>query len=59
SLTAPDIRITIDTESDYTLLCAVFDYLYPKNEFFNAGDIIKLFESKPWLKFINKDSVRN
>lgn len=59
SLTAPDIRITIDTESDYTLLCAVFDYLYPQNEFFNAEDIIKLFDSKPWLKFINKDSVRN
>ena len=31
-LYASDIRITLDTEEDYALLCAVFDYLYPKNE---------------------------
>lgn len=54
---APDIRVTIDTESDYILLCAVFDYLYAKNNFFSAEDIIRLFDSKPWLKAINKDAV--
>jgi len=50
----PDIRITLDTEEDYALLCAVFDYLYPENEFFRTKDIIKLFQDKPWLKMINK-----
>ncbi len=54
ALCAPDIRVTLDTEEDYALLCAVFDYLYPKNDFFNANDIINLFKEKPWLKLINK-----
>ncbi len=53
-LTAPDIRITLDTEEDYALLCAVFDYLYLQNNYFQAVDIISLFKEKPWLKLINK-----
>ncbi len=53
-LYAPDIRITLDTEEDYALLCAVYDYLYPKNNYFNAYDIVNLFNQKPWLKLINK-----
>ena len=57
-LTAPEIRITIDTEEDYALLCAVFDYLYPKNEYFTAYDIVNLFKEKPWLKLINKKIVQ-
>jgi len=54
-LHAPDIRITLDTEQDYALLCAIFDYLYSENEFFCTADIIKLFRDKPWLKTINKN----
>lgn len=57
-LQAPDIRITIDTEEDYALLCIVFDYLYPQNEYFNAYDIVNLFKEKPWLKLINKKVVQ-
>lgn len=53
-LYAPDIRVTLDTEEDYALLCAVFEYLYPKNKYFNAYDIVNLFKEKPWLKLINK-----
>lgn len=53
-MSAPDIRVTLDTEDDYTLLCAVFDCLYPKNEFFGAEDIVRLFREKPWLKAINE-----
>jgi len=52
---APEIRITIDTEADYTLLCAVFDFLYFDNEYFDTEDIITLFQKKPWLKFINQN----
>ena len=54
-LYAPDIRVTIDTIEDYTLLCAVFDYLYYNNNYFNADDIVNLFNRKPWLKNINKN----
>ncbi|MDI6723953.1 MAG: glycosyltransferase family protein [Methanobacterium sp.] len=49
-----DIRITLDTEEDYALLCAVFDYLYEDNELFKLNQIIDLFKHKPWLKLINK-----
>jgi len=54
----PDIRITLDTEEDYTLLCSVFDYLYQANEFFGAEDVIKLFRDRPWLNDINKNVVQ-
>lgn len=57
NLTDTEIRVTIDTQEDYTLLCIVFDYLYSENEFFGAKDIIKLFRDKPWLKAINKDVI--
>ena len=57
-LYAPDIRVTLDTEEDYALLCAVFDYLYPKNKYFNAHDIVNLFNQKPWLKLINKKVIQ-
>lgn len=48
------IRITLDTEEDYALLCVIFDYLYGKNEFFKLNEIIDLFRHKPWLMLINK-----
>jgi len=56
-LFAPDIRITLDTEEDYALLCLVFDYLFFKNNYFSFLDIINLFKKKPWLKIINKKIV--
>ena len=49
------IRITLDTEEDYTLLCTVYDYLYEEDYTFNCTDIIKLFEKKPWLLRINNN----
>ncbi|MEW6108853.1 MAG: glycosyltransferase family protein [Nitrospirota bacterium] len=53
-LNAPDIRITLDTREDYTLLCAVFDFLYTENNVFSARDIVALFRKKPWLGMINE-----
>ena len=49
-----DIRVTVDTIEDYTLLCAAFDYLFYENKFFDVKDIVRLFEKKPWLKNINE-----
>jgi len=57
-LYAPKIRITLDTEEDYALLCVIFDHLYIKNEYFNAYDIVNLFKEKPWLCLINKKSLQ-
>lgn len=53
-LYAPNIRITLDTEEDYILLCAVFDHLYGEDNYFGLKKIVKLFQKKPWLHLINK-----
>ena len=53
SLYAPERRITLDTPRDYALLCAIFDNLYPENQYFSAQAIMKLFQKKPWLDWIN------
>jgi spore coat polysaccharide biosynthesis protein SpsF len=54
----PEIRITIDTEEDYALLCVLFDKLYIQNEYFDARDIIRFFKEKPWISLINKKIVQ-
>ncbi len=53
SLARSDIRVTLDKEQDYVLLCQIFDYLYSGNQLFGIDEIINLFEQKPWLKNIN------
>jgi spore coat polysaccharide biosynthesis protein SpsF len=47
------IRVTLDTKEDYTLLCAVYDYMYNKNPYFGVKEIFELFKAKPWLRNIN------
>lgn len=56
--TGPDIRITLDTVEDYALLCAVFDFLYPKSPFFGAPEVVELFHAKPYLREINRKVVQ-
>jgi spore coat polysaccharide biosynthesis protein SpsF len=51
---APDIRLAIDTESDYELISKVFNELYKKNPEFSAKDIVKYLLDNPKLLFINK-----
>lgn len=51
------IRITLDTEEDYILLCAIFDYLYKNDEIFKLKEILKLFKDKPWLILINEKII--
>ncbi|OPY66112.1 MAG: 3-deoxy-manno-octulosonate cytidylyltransferase [Syntrophorhabdus sp. PtaU1.Bin050] len=50
----PDIRVTLDTEEDYALLCAVYDCLYTQNTDFDAEELVDLFKNKPWLELINR-----
>lgn len=60
NIKAPDelldsqIRVTLDTEEDYALLCIVFDYIYKNDRVFKTDEIMNLFKNKPWLKIINK-----
>ena len=53
----PKIRLTLDMEEDYALLCSVYDYLYTEDNSFLTKDIIELFDKKPWLGFINKKVI--
>lgn len=53
-----NIRITLDTPQDYALLCVIYDNLYYENNFFELGDVLELFEQKPWIKFINEDIIQ-
>jgi len=53
-LFAPKIRLALDWQEDYHLLCRVFGYLYPVNNNFGIRDLIKLFKHKPWLGSINR-----
>jgi len=43
----PEIRVTLDTEEDYALLCCVFDTLYKKNPLFGVYEVVELFRKKP------------
>ena len=45
-----DWRITVDTEADYRLTCAIYDALYPRNPHFGYADIVALFEARPDLR---------
>ncbi len=54
----PDIRVTLDTEEDYALLCAVFDFLYSTQSSFDCRDLVSLFRQKPWLGLMNKKIIQ-
>lgn len=54
----PEARVVLDTIEDYALLCAIYDFLYHRVQFFNTYQIVSLFRSKPWLKLINQKVVQ-
>jgi spore coat polysaccharide biosynthesis protein SpsF len=53
-----NVRITLDTEEDYAVLCAVYDYLYDTDPYFTMNAMIKLFKHKPWLHIINNKIIQ-
>lgn len=53
-----DIRITLDTPQDYTLLCCVYDNLYDDDNYFSLNDVLELFDKKPWMKSINEEIIQ-
>lgn len=50
------IRATLDTESDYMFLLAIFDKL--QEDHFSFEDIIRICNKNPWLTFINNNVVQ-
>ena len=51
-------KISVDTQEDYALSCAVYDFLYPQNRLFGARAIARLFARRPWLRWINARSYQ-
>ncbi|MEA3458493.1 MAG: glycosyltransferase family protein [Candidatus Thermoplasmatota archaeon] len=52
---APDLRLSLDTGSDYEIICKVFNALYKENTCFLAQDVVAYLRTHPELCFINKD----
>ena len=53
-----NLRVTLDTFEDYSLLCCIYDNLYEINNFFTLEDILKLFNEKPWIKTFNRNILQ-
>jgi spore coat polysaccharide biosynthesis protein SpsF len=53
-----DLRWTLDTPSDYHLIKAVFDQLYPANPDFRTLDIIEFMDANPEIRDLNKSVVQ-
>lgn len=49
-----DIRVALDTPSDYELMTKVFNALYPTNPMFQAKHVVALLREQPELLLINK-----
>jgi len=52
------LRLTIDTEQDYLMFQLLFDFLKPKTEVFGLREVIRIYQSKPYLFSINQDVVQ-
>jgi len=51
---AAHLRLTVDTPEDLQLVQAVFEELYPTNQYFSLVDILDLFRRKPELPKLNQ-----
>lgn len=51
----PELRLTLDTEADYTLISSIYDHFYATNSDFSAEDIVQFLKSRPDLVAVNSD----
>ena len=52
-------RWTVDEPSDYALVSAIFERLYPANPRFRMADVLRLLQSEPGLAQLNAGIERN
>jgi spore coat polysaccharide biosynthesis protein SpsF len=50
----PELRLTLDTQEDFNLICSVFEALYPKNNAFRTIDIIRYLKNNPQVVELNQ-----
>ena len=53
-----DIRLTMDEPSDYDLIRAVFDALYPRNPAFTVLDVYEFLDQHPEIRDANRGVVQ-
>lgn len=53
-----ELRLTVDTDLDYILMCCVFDYYKDMKASIGLSEILALFKLKPWLFSMNKSVVQ-
>lgn len=53
-----DLRLTLDDGDDYILLQLLFDYLDVQKTPFSINDIAMLWQNKPYIFYINKNSYQ-
>jgi spore coat polysaccharide biosynthesis protein SpsF len=51
-----DWRLTMDTPSDYALMCLLYENLYLQNPIFGFESIRTFIEKNPWVLFINREN---
>ena len=57
-LNFPNLRFTVDEQSDFDVVKIIFENLYPINPKFSADDVIKFLNSNPHIKNLNKKVVQ-
>ena len=50
-----NLRLTVDTESDYLMIRILFDYLIEESNTFGYKEIVRFFKEKPFIFEINKN----
>lgn len=54
-LRRPELRLTVDTEGDLSLIRSIYEALYPGDPLFDTEKVIDLLEQQPELAWLNKD----
>lgn len=50
-----ELRMTLDTKEDYSLIRTLFERLLPQDPDFSAEDVVDMFNQEPELAFINAE----
>lgn len=53
-LRRPELRLTVDTEEDLSLIRSIYERLYPADPLFDTEKVIDLLEQQPELTLLNK-----
>ena len=52
------LRLTVDSEADYLLMCCIFDQLKNRQSFIGLSEIRALYKLKPWIFDINRNGFQ-